>query len=143
MMRFRNVLFFLIGSIALTSTWGGAQTEDMSKILGQAGSGVLALVSYGPDKAEILKGSALALGEDVVVTAYHVISQAFDVEGLNIKGKKVKIEGITGIDKAHDIALLKLKGKLPALPVGSIDGLAEDARLFAIGANESGQVISP
>ena len=141
MTRFRRAGLVLLGSLVLTSSWAVAQTEEANNILGQAGPSVLALVSYGSDKAEIIKGSALALSEDIVVTAYHVVSQAFDVEGLNIKGKKVKIDGIMGVDKAHDIALLKLKGKLQALPVGSIDSLTEGARLFALGSNELGQVV--
>ena len=141
MTRFRQACFFLIGSLVLASPWAFAQTEEANNILGQAGPSVLALVSYGSDKAEIIKGSALALSEDILVTAYHVVSQAFDVEGLNIKGKKVKIDGILGVDKAHDIALLKLKGKLQALPVGSIDSLTEGARIFALGSNELGQVV--
>jgi len=140
MTRFRKAYVLMIGFVVLTSSWAFAQSDAAVNMLEQAGPSVIALVSYGSDKAEILKGSALALGEDVVVTAYHVISQAFDVEGLSIKEKKVKIEGILGIDKAHDIALLKLKGKLPALPVGSVDGLAAGAKLFALGSNESGQV---
>jgi len=141
MTRFRRAGLILLGSLVLTSPWALAQTEEANNILGQAGPSVLALVSYGSDKAEIIKGSALALSEDIVVTAYHVVSQAFDVEGLNIKGKKVKIDGILGVDKAHDIALLKLKGKLQALPVGSVDSLTEGARLFALGSNELGQVV--
>lgn len=137
----RKACVILIGALALTSAYAAAQTEEANAILGQAGSSVLALVTYGSDKAEILKGSALALSEDIVVTAYHVVSQAFDVEGLNIKGKKVKIEGVLGIDKAHNLAVLKLKGKLTALPVGSIDSLAAGSKLFALGSNESGQVV--
>lgn len=137
----RKGALILIGSVVLTWSWAAAQTEEANNILGQAGSSVIALVSYGADKAEILKGTALALSEDVVITAYHVVSQAFDVEGLNIKGKKVKIEGILGVDKAHDLALLKLKGKLQALRIGSIDGLAAGARIFALGSNESGQIV--
>jgi len=141
MTRSRKLFTALIGLTLLASPWALAQTEEANNILGQAGTGVIALIGYGSDKAEILKGSALALAEDIVVTNYHVVSQAFDVEGLTIKGKKVKIEGLLGIDKAHDIALLKLKSKLQALPVGSPDSLAEGARLFALGSNESGQVV--
>jgi tetratricopeptide (TPR) repeat protein len=131
----------LTGLLILIAPWAAAQTEETNAILGQAGASVLALVSYGADKAEILKGSAFALGEDVVVTVYHVVSLAADVEGLNIKGKKVKFEGLLGFDKSHDIALLKLKGKLTALPVGSADNLTAGAKLFALGSNESGQVV--
>ena len=130
-----------IGLLAFAAPWAAAQTEEANAILGQAGSSVLALISYGPDKAEILKGSAFALAADIVVTNYHVISQASDVEGVNIKSKKVKIEGILGVDQAHDVALLKVKGKLTALPVGSADNLPEGARIFALGSNESGLVV--
>ncbi|HSA95426.1 MAG TPA: tetratricopeptide repeat protein, partial [Acidobacteriota bacterium] len=103
--------------------------------------GALAIISYGADKAEILKGSALALAEDIVVTAYHVVSQAADIEVTNIKGKKVKVDGLLGVNKALDIALIKLKSKVQALPIGSVDSLTPDARLFALGSNESGQLI--
>jgi tetratricopeptide (TPR) repeat protein len=131
----------LLCSIILASSWGFSQTEDANRILGQAGGGVLTIIGYGADKAEIIKGSALALAEDIVVTAYHVAAQAFDVEAINIKGKKIKIEGILGVDKARDIALLKLKGKAQALPIGTIDNLAAGARIFALGSNESGQIV--
>ncbi|MBN2266076.1 MAG: tetratricopeptide repeat protein [Candidatus Aminicenantes bacterium] len=130
----------LIGMMALITARAPAQTEEANNVLGQAGPSVLAIISYGSDKAEILKGSALALGEDIVVTAYHAVSQAYDVEGRNIKGKKVKIEGIIGVDKEHDIALLRPKGKIDALPVGSVESLTEGARIFALGSNESGDV---
>jgi len=141
MTGFRKASLILIGSIVMTSSWAAAQTEEANKILGQAGSGVIAVVSYGADKAELLKGSALALSEDVVVTAYHIVSQASDIEGMTIKGKKVKVEGLIGFDKALDIALIKLKSKLLALPIGSIDSLNPEARLFALGSNESGQLV--
>jgi tetratricopeptide (TPR) repeat protein len=141
MSRLQQTCLIFVVALVLIPFRAAAQTEEANAILGQAGSSVIALVVYGPDKAEILKGSALALSEDVAVTAYHVISQAAAVEGFNIKGKKVKIEGILGVDKAHDLALLKLKSKLTALPVGSADNLESGSRLFALGSNESGQVV--
>ena len=141
MTRIRKIALILVGSIILPASWVGAQTEEANAILGQAGGGALAIVSYGADKAELLKGSALALAEDIVVTAYHVVSQAADIEGLNIKGKKVKIDGLLGVDKALDLALIKLKSKIQALPIGSVDSLTPGARLFALGSNESGQLV--
>jgi len=141
MIHNRKAGLALVAAVVLTSSWAAAQTEETNNILGQAGSSVIALASYGADKVELPKGSALALSEDIIVTNYHTVSQAFDVEGFNIKGKKVKIEGLLGVDKAHDVALLKVKGKLQALPVGSLDSLAAGARLFALGSNESGNII--
>jgi len=137
----RKVSLALIGSLLLASSWAAAQTEEANAVLGSAGSGVITIVSYGSDKAEILKGSALALAEDIVITAYHVVSQAYDVEGLNIKGKKIKIEGLLGVDRSLDIALIKLKSKLQALPLGSVDSLTEGSRIFALGSNERGTVV--
>jgi tetratricopeptide (TPR) repeat protein len=129
--------------LCLTSLTALAQTEDAAKILAQANGGALTLVIYGADKAEAGKGSAMALAEDILATAYHVVSQAYDVEVLTAKGKKVKVDGIIGIDKAHDVALLKLKGKVPPLniSVAGHEALAAGARLFALGSNASGQVI--
>ncbi|MBE3125819.1 MAG: tetratricopeptide repeat protein [Acidobacteria bacterium] len=143
MTGFRKGTLVLICSIILASSWAFSQTEEANNILGQAGGGVLTIIGYGADKAEIAnsRGSALALAEDVVVTAYHVISQAFDVEAVNFKGKKVKIEGVLGVDKANDIVLLKLKGKAQPLPIGTTDNLAVGARLFALGSNNLAKII--
>ncbi|MCX6568836.1 MAG: tetratricopeptide repeat protein [Candidatus Aminicenantes bacterium] len=143
MTGFRKSSLVLICSIILASSWGFSQTEEANRILGQAGGSVLTIIGYGADKAEIAnsRGSALALAEDVVVTAYHVIAQAFDVEAVNFKGKKVKIEGVLGVDKANDIVLLKLKGKAQPLPIGTTDNLAVGARLFALGSNNLAKII--
>jgi tetratricopeptide (TPR) repeat protein len=133
----------LAGMILLVSAFALAQTEDATRIMNQANGGVVALVMYGPDKAEVAKASAMALTEDILATAYHVVSQAYDIEAVNAKGKKMKIDGIVGVDRALDIALLKLKGKVQPLTV-SVSGpeaLAAGARVFALGSNESGQIV--
>lgn len=141
MSRKRFLSMGLVVAVALlVPVAAPAQTEEANRILGQAGAGVLAVVGYGPDKAEIIDGSALALSEDIVVAAYHVVAQSSDLEAVTIKGKKIKVEGIVGIDKVRDIALLKLKGKVQPLPLGPADTLAEGARIFALGSNESAQI---
>ncbi len=144
MTLFRNKTLVLAALLLLGSTLAFSQTEDASKILAQASGGVLALVIYGADKAEIAnsKGSALAITEDVAATAYHVVSRAFDIEALTAKGKKIKVEGIIAIDKAHDIALLKLKSKVTplSLTTSNPETLPAGTRVFALGTNESGQI---
>ncbi len=125
--------------IMLAAALTAAQTDDANKVLTQSAPGVLTLVLYGADKAEIGKGSALALAEDVVATSYHVVARASDIEGVNSKGRKIKVEGVLGVDKARGVALLKIKGKLQPLPIGNPEGLKEGALLFAVGSNEGGQ----
>jgi tetratricopeptide (TPR) repeat protein len=136
-------MFLALAGILLAA-WipAAAQTEDATRILDQSNGGVVALIIYGADKTEIAKSSAMALAADILATSYHVISQAYDVEALTVKGKKIKVDGIIGIDKAHDVALLKLKGKVQPLnvSVAGPEALTSGARLFALGSNESGQV---
>jgi tetratricopeptide (TPR) repeat protein len=143
MTAFRKAFLALVGLALLAPMPAWAQTEDATRILNQASGGVVALVMYGQDKAEFAKASAMALTEDILATAYHVVSQAYNIEAVNAKGKKMKIDGIVGVDRALDIVLLKLKGKVQPLTV-SVSGpeaLAEGARLFALGSNESGQIV--
>ena len=61
MTGFRKGTLVLICSIILASSWAFSQTEEANNILGKAGGGVLTIIGYGADKAEIIKGSALAL----------------------------------------------------------------------------------
>ncbi|MGA2532005.1 MAG: tetratricopeptide repeat protein [Candidatus Aminicenantales bacterium] len=142
MTKTRNKSLALAGIVLMACVPLFGQTEDATRILDLANGGVVALVIYGADKAEVAKSSAMALGADILATSYHAISQAYDVEALTSKGKKIKVEGIVAVDKAHDVALLKLKGKVQPLNV-SVAGqqpLTAGARLFALGSNDSGQV---
>lgn len=142
MTKTRNISLALAGIVLMAGVPAFSQTEDATRILDLANGGVVALVIYGADKAEVAKSSAMALGADILATSYHAISQAYDVEVLTAKGKKIKVDGIVAVDKANDVALLKLKGKVQPLNV-SVAGpqsLTAGARLFALGSNESGQV---
>jgi len=138
----RKTVPALAALLLLVTAPAFSQTEEAGKVLAGSGGGVLGLVIYGADKAETAKASALALAEDVAAAAYHVVSQAYDLEAFNIKGKKVKVEGVIGVDKAHDIVLLRLKGKAEplTLPSSDIAGLKSGTRLFALGTDRNGQI---
>jgi len=139
----RKTCFILAGALLLAPVAVRAQTEDATKILDQAGGGVVALISYAADKSGSTQGTAMALAADILATSYHNISQAFDLESLTVKQKKIKVDGFIGVDKAHDVALLKLKSKIQPLnvSVAGPEALVPGARLFALGANESGQIV--
>jgi len=133
------VLFSLI--LWLTSSFLAAQTEEALKILDQNKDGVISFVTYGQDKQEISRGTGFIIGKDVMATAYHLVCQASSAEGKNYKGKKVKIEGILGVDKNFDLALLKVKGKRQVLALGSADQLESGKKVFAVGSNEAEEII--
>jgi tetratricopeptide (TPR) repeat protein len=118
-----------------------SQTVEALKVLDQCSPGAVSISFLGENRQEIARGSAFALSEDVVVTSYHLVSRAFDAEATNAKGKKLKVEGVVGVSKPYDIALLKLKGKLQPLAAAAGEAPAVGARVFAVGGNEAGQIV--
>lgn len=118
-----------------------SQTVEAIKVLDQCSPSVVSISFLGENKQEIARGTAFALSEDVVVTSYHLVSRAFDAEATNAKGKKLKIEGIVAVSKPCDIVLLKLKGKLQPLAAAAGEAPAVGARIFAVGGNETGQIV--
>ncbi len=121
----------------------GSQTVEAMKVLGQCSPGVVSLALIGENKQEIGRGTAFAISEDVVVTNYHLVGRAVDGEATSAKGKKLKIEGVAAVSKSCDIAFLKLKGKLQPLAAAAGGGPAPvvGARIFAVGSNETGQIV--
>ena len=118
-----------------------SQTVEALKVLDQCSPGAVSISFLGENRQEIARGSAFALSEDVVVTSYHLVSMAFNAEATNAKGKKLKVEGVVGVSKPYDIALLKLKGKLQPLTAAAGEAPAVGARVFAVGGNEAGQIV--
>ncbi|HEX2695314.1 MAG TPA: tetratricopeptide repeat protein [Acidobacteriota bacterium] len=118
-----------------------SQTVEAMKVLDQCSPGAVSILFLGENKQEIARGTAFALSEDVVVTSYHLVSRAIDAEATNAKGKKLKVEGVVAVSKPCDIALLKLKGKLQPLAAAAGEAPAIGTRIFAVGANETGQIV--
>lgn len=114
-----------------------SQTQEASRILEQNKEGVLSLVAYGEDKTEAARGSGFAvMDNEIIVTCYDLVSNAYTVEGRNFKGKKIKVEGIITVNRDLNIALLKIKGKIPSLSLGNSDKLEMGNRIFALGGKE-------
>ncbi len=141
-MRKRNTkhvfLFFPIFFLSLCFLF--SQTEEVPDFLAQCGEGVISYIVYGENKDVLCRGTGFLLNESVMVTAYHSLRNAASVEGVNYKGKKVKVEGVVGVDKNLDIILLKINRKDPPLILGNSDELEQGKRIFALGSNESGEI---
>jgi len=120
------------------SLW--AQTEGATRALDKHKESVIAFMTLGQEKEIIAKGTGFLIGKETMVTAYSLISQAHKVEGRDVKGKKVKIEGVFGVDKNHNIALLKAKSKSPALPKGDPYAVGPGNTVFSVGSNDQGQI---
>lgn len=124
---------------------GGAyifsQTPESTAIFEKNKESILTLYAYGGDKQLIAKGVGFGLSQDGIATCYHLISQAKEIEGVNVKGKKMKVEGVVSFDRKLDVAILKIKGKVNPLAMGNSDELQPGGRIFALGANEAGDIV--
>ncbi len=130
----------MIAALFLACAMLPAQVDDASRILEQNKSGVLYLVGLGGNKEEISRGTGFAVSEDTLVTDYHVVARVMSMDAYTADNKKFKIEGILGVNKAANLAMLKIKGKQQSLIIGNFDIIAQGTRLFAIGANEAGEL---
>ncbi len=117
-----------------------SQTEQTQEILEKNQRGVVYLTVLGDEKETVAEGSGFVVEQGVMATSYLLVSQAKSMAGKNFKGKKVKIEGILAVDKNLNLALLKIKGKTPALSMGNSDELNMGKKVYAVGSNESGEI---
>ncbi|MFQ6069704.1 MAG: tetratricopeptide repeat protein [Candidatus Aminicenantales bacterium] len=137
-MRFLKKKIFAFNILFLFS-WGIliSQTQEATNIFEKNKNSVLSIVALSEGKTEVAVGAGFVVGPgDLVVTCYHVVSNAYSVEARNAKGKKIKLEGIIQVNKDLDLAVLKMRGKAPALTIGNSDNLGRGNRIFALGGRE-------
>jgi len=117
-----------------------SQTDESSNVFENSAASVIALTTYGENKEIIFEGTGFVVEKGVLVTSYLLVSQAKSMVGKNFKGKKIKIQGVLGVDKKFFIALLKIKGRTPPLTLGNSDELEKGNKIIAIGSNETGTI---
>lgn len=88
---------------------------------------------YGPAEASS-SGSGFILSEDgYVVTNYHVIQDAFNIDVVMYDGTEYAAE-VVGFDSTNDLAVLKIEAEdLPAAALGSSSDLVIGDMVVAIG----------
>ncbi len=131
-----SVILFLLSIAFLFS-----QSEDAQKLLESNIEGVVNLMAVGGDNTIVGEGTGFAVDRGVIATSYQLVSKAMNVTGKNFKGKEVKIIGILAVDKNSNIALLRVKGKATAFTIGSPGELEPGKKVFAIGSNESEEIV--
>ena len=118
------------------------QSEGGGAIFEKNKASVIFVMGQDADKMEISRGTGFVIGQDLMITNYHLLSEAKNAEGLDINGKKVKIEGIISFDVSSDLAIVKIKSKAPSLTPAGFENVKFGSQLYAIGCNEAGQVQS-
>jgi len=118
------------------------QATETGLLLGQNRQGVVSLVALGPNKNEIARGTAFALSEDMLITNYHLVSQATTVDLYTYENKRVKVDGIVSINRANDLVLIRARGKFAPLIIGNFESLEKDERILCIGSNEANDIVA-
>lgn len=116
------------------------QAEEGSSILEKNKSSVFVVTATNEEGAESARGSGFLVGAGVMVTNYHLVANTGNLTVTNYKGRKVKVEGLVGIDKNHDLALLQVKSKDAPLTLGDSANLGIGNVIFAVGGNEAGEI---
>ena len=129
------VVFLLIPFSMLLS-----QSEEGTNIFENYKQSVVTFTVYDAEDEEIGQGSGFLIGEKILATSYGLVSNAEEAEGLDYRGKKVKLEGILSVDKDFGIALVQVNRKDPILTLGNPDGLDRSSKLYAIGGNEASEI---
>lgn len=117
-----------------------SQSEPAAGIFEKNKASVITFFILDENKSELSRGSGFIIGKDLMVTNFHLVSQAKSAEGLDSRGKKVKVEGIISLLKDYDLALVKVKSKAPPLPSGKFDSVMTGNALYVIGGNEIGEL---
>ena len=80
-------------------------------------------------------GSGFFVGEGLVATNFHVIAGMTDgVVRVIGQERRFAVAGVVAMDRAHDLAVLKLEDAGPAaLPLGRSDALSVADKVYAIG----------
>lgn len=140
MINFKSILFLSIFLLLVPSSPLISQTENVEQIFEQNVPSVILFSTFGEDGELIGKGSGFLVGEKILATSYSLFSQAKSAEGLDYKGKKVKFDGIVAVDKKFGLALVQINRKDPVMTLGASTDLERGEKVFAMGANEGGEL---
>ena len=146
-MNKKTVIIVFCMILLITPFYLSSQSEEDKDLEKQALSifnkyqeSVISLKSLDEEDNVLYKGTGFAVGEKIIATNYHLISQAKNIEGTTIDGKNIKIKGLVDYDKETNIALLEINKKPPVLPMGDFNSLEFGSKVFLIGSNQLGQI---
>lgn len=139
-----SLWLILIKLLLLTTFTRAHAAADLPALITQLKPSVVAIALYNPTAAPRLKllGSGFIVGPgNVVVTNYHVISTPADIAKneayvvLSGHGQQPRVHQIkqTRTDARHDLALLEIDEKLPAVKLADAEYIAEGTELAFTG----------
>lgn len=132
--RLASILLLIlpVASIAVAQT--SSPKKDIPTIARAAKSAILTIVMASGDKP-ISRGTGFVVRSDgTVITNYHVIATGNAAVVKFADGAVLPVDGVLATDKYHDLAILKIHGKIfQTLALGNSDQIEVGEEVVAIG----------
>ena len=127
--NFIAIVLLLIFSIAV------ANGQTPQQIWEKAAASTVLLEMRDASDSPAGQGSGFFVGEGLIATNYHVIQKALNGRAKLVHDQRqFEIEGYTGIDIEHDLAILKVANhSIPALPLGNSDTVEISETVYTVG----------
>lgn len=139
----RNRAAAILGMALLLTVGVLAQTDEEEQAVYDAKkASVISFWALNDDDVEVARGTGWVIAKDTMITNYHLVCGAKKAEGMDVNGKKVKVEGIISYDKNSNLAVVKAKTKAPPLTAGTFAETKFGSVFYVVGANEAGEIRS-
>lgn len=131
--RQRHIFLNLIILIFLIALSPVLSFADADRIFKENRRAVVVVVSYDGKGNPVGQGSGFVVRRDgVIVTNYHVISNAEDIK-VKAGDRVLGVEGLIHLDKENDLVILKVKGEnLPTVRLGDIKKIGIGEKVYVI-----------
>jgi tetratricopeptide (TPR) repeat protein len=131
----RHLFFLFFLALVLSGFSPKTCFADSKSIFNENKSSVVVIYTFGKDGSQVHKASGFIAGKDgVVVTNYHVISNAYRIK-VKFENTMLEVKGLLYIDRDNDIAMLKTGGdNLPAVKIRDADTGPAGQKIYLIGS---------
>ncbi len=128
------IFLFLTFSFIWALPQGSIKAEESKE-------SVIFLVTYDEEDAKISSGTGFIIKDDILVTNYHLVCAAEDVEGIDHTGDSVKIKGLIYAEKDFNIAVLRIRSRAEPIKMGNSEELRKGDIVYALGGEQTGTIV--
>ncbi|HUW08850.1 MAG TPA: trypsin-like peptidase domain-containing protein [Anaerolineae bacterium] len=123
-------------ALAAETQWLASSTVDTPGVLARVAPAVVTVIGTNAEGEQETLGSGMIVGGDgIVVTAWHVVSQATAVRVKLPSGVSYQADGLLFWDTDWDFAALKISAEdLPTVPLGDSDKVRQGDRVLVVGS---------
>ena len=151
-MKIRNfkvtvvLLFFFLVPVLVHNTVTGANNKYSNESISSNPNtdAIVKILAFENDSNRFHVGTGFIVSPDgIIITNYHTLVNINAIEIRLINGKKLRFEGILGVDRQKDIAVLKVKGNnLPSLKIGDSKTLNTNNSVVAFGYSAKKDIVN-